>query len=337
MAQVERTGQKRAWRRIVTALVCLSLVIVAFLLSLRFGSVSLSLDEVLRGLFEQSESLERQIVWNLRLPRVLVGLMVGMALAMAGALLQGVMRNPLADPGIIGVSAGAACAAVVMMLVFPELVEWIPLAAFGGAFVAAVTIYALAYNRGVTPLRLILAGVAVNALLGSITSGFMTIFGERVQSVLPWLAGGLSGASWPQVEMIAPYFIVAVILSLFLAKQANVLLLGDEVAKLLGHHVERTRILLLLFSTLLAGIAVSVSGLIGFVGLVIPHIIRMMVGDDYRFLLPISGLAGAGLVALSDMVARTAFDPLELPVGILLSVLGAPFFLFLLNKEGRHG
>lgn len=182
-----------------------------------------------------------------------------------------------------------------------------------------------------------LAGVAINALLGALTNGVMVMYSDRVQAVLPWLSGGLNGRSWHHLEFMAPYAIIGLIASLFAIKPANLLLLGDDSAQLLGQRVELQRMLIILLSALLAGTAVSVAGLIGFVGLVVPHVIRLLIGEDYRFLLPLSIVGGGTLVVLADTVARSWFDPIELPVGILLAVIGAPFFLILLKKRGNFG
>ncbi len=275
-----------------------------------------------------------KIVMNLRVPRVLVGMLTGACLAAAGALLQGVIKNPLADPGIIGVSAGGGLAAIMAMIVFPQLSYLLPALAFLGALITSVVIYGLAWNKGASPLKIILAGVAINALLGALTNGLMVTYSDRVQAVLPWLAGGLSGRSWHHLQFMAPYAITGLALSILAIKPANLLLLGDDAAKLLGQKVEVQRLLLILLSSLLAGAAVSVAGLVGFVGLVVPHAIRLLAGEDYRFLLPLSIVGGAALVVLADTIARSWFDPIELPVGILLAGLGAPFFLFLLKKRG---
>jgi len=271
---------------------------------------------------------------NLRLPRVLIGMLVGACLAASGALLQGVMKNPLADPGIIGVSTGGGLAATIAMIVFPQFSYLLPPLAFLGAFITSMVIYMLAWDKGASPLKIILAGFAINALLGAVTNGFMVSYSDRVQAVLPWLAGGLSGRSWHHLEFMAPYAIIGLALSILAIKPANLLLLGDDSAKLLGQKVEVQRFLIISLSSLLAGAAVSVAGLIGFVGLVVPHAIRLLVGNDYRFLLPLSILGGGTLVVLADTIARSWFDPIELPVGILLAGLGAPFFLLLLKKRG---
>ncbi|WP_248930947.1 FecCD family ABC transporter permease [Paenibacillus hamazuiensis] len=326
--------QQRSFRRKLTVILTPIFLVSAFLYGLTYGSVPISLHDIWTVFTADGQPFQEKIIMNLRLPRVLVGLLTGACLAASGALLQGVMKNPLADPGIIGVSAGGGLAAVISMIVFPELSYLLPMMAFLGSFLTSIVIYSLAWDKGASPLKIILAGVAVNALLGAVTSGIMVIFSDRVQAVLPWLAGGLSGRSWHHLGFMAPYALVGLCLTAFAAKPSNLLLLGDDSAKLLGQNVELQRFLLILLSSLLAGAAVSAAGLVGFVGLVVPHAIRLLTGEDYRFLLPLSIPAGAALVVLADTIARSWFDPIELPVGILLAGLGAPFFLFLLKKRG---
>lgn len=318
-------------------LLCIAAPILLFAVTfygIAYGSVSLSLQEVWTVFTASGPPAHEKIVMNLRVPRVLVGMLIGACLAAAGALLQGVMKNPLADPGIIGVSAGGGLAAIMAMIVFPQFSYLLPALAFLGALITSVVIYGLAWDKGASPLKIILAGVAINALLGAVTNGLMVTYSDRVQAVLPWLAGGLSGRSWHHLQFMAPYAIAGLALSVLAIKPANLLLLGDDAAKLLGQKVEVQRLLLILLSSLLAGAAVSVAGLVGFVGLVVPHAIRLLAGEDYRFLLPLSIVGGAALVVLADTIARSWFDPIELPVGILLAGLGAPFFLFLLKKRG---
>ncbi|WP_369802594.1 FecCD family ABC transporter permease [Sporosarcina sp. P1] len=336
MATEEQTQKERhplATKRVITLVVSGSLLLIAAVLSLMIGPVSFSLQEIWDGIFVANDTMERRIVWELRFPRVLVGMIVGVSLAVAGAILQGVMRNPLADPGIIGVSSGAGLAATIIMIIYPAYIMFLPLAAFLGALTTAVVIYALSWRGGASPLRIILVGVAINAVIGACMSALMLLYSDRVQAVLPWLAGGIAGVGWVQFEMIIYYVLVAFVLAIFSVKHIRILRLGDEVAKLLGHNVERSRFFLIVLSTLLAGMAVSVSGLIGFVGLVVPHIMRSIVGGDYRFLLPASALGGGLLVVVADTIARTLFNPIELPVGILLSFLGGPFFLYLIQKR----
>jgi len=309
------------------------LLLAACIVSLMVGSVSFNLQDIWQGLTGEEDTLARRIVWDLRLPRMLIGLAVGMCLAVSGTILQGIMRNPLADPGIIGISSGAGLMAVLILIVFPAYTLFLPLAAFVGACATAVLIYMLSWRGGSSPVRIILVGVAINAIIGAVMGALMLLYSDRVQAVLPWLSGGIAGAGWHQVRMIIGYATVALILSIFMTRHLRILRLGDEVAKLLGNNVERSRFMLIILSTLLAGIAVSVSGLIGFVGLVVPHIMRRVVGGDDRILLPASALGGGLIVVIADTVARTVFNPIELPVGILLSFLGGPFFLYMIQKR----
>jgi iron complex transport system permease protein len=328
---------QRTRRRTIAWITLPILLLAVSVYGLAYGSVSIPLQEINQVLLHNDESTYRTILMDLRLPRVLVGLLVGACLAASGALLQGVMKNPLADPGIIGVSAGGGLAAVITMVMLPQLSYLLPVTAFLGAFLSAIVIYLLAWDRGASPVKIVLAGVAINALLSALTNGVMVMYSDRVQAVLPWLSGGLNGRSWHHLEFMAPYAIIGLIASLFAIKPANLLLLGDDSAQLLGQRVELQRMLIILLSALLAGTAVSVAGLIGFVGLVVPHVIRLLIGEDYRFLLPLSIVGGGTLVVLADTVARSWFDPIELPVGILLAVIGAPFFLILLKKRGNFG
>lgn len=324
---------QRSKRRKIVIITTLILLPIVCCYGLSYGSISIPLKEIWNVMTSSGDPTYQKIIIDLRFPRVMIGLLVGACLAASGALLQGVMRNPLADPSIIGVTAGGGLAAIFTMILVPYLSYLLPVTAFLGAFVAAVIIYLIAWDKGASPLKIILAGVAINALLGAIQSGIMVLYSERVQSVLPWLAGGLNGRSWYHLQFMLPYSIVGLIAALFAIKPVNLLLLGDDSAKLLGQNVELQRFLIIILAAFLAGTAVSVAGLIGFVGLVVPHAIRLLIGEDYRYLLPLSMLAGASLVVLADTIARSWFDPIELPVGILLACLGAPFFLFLLKKR----
>lgn len=312
----------------------IALVVVA-LASLMIGQVSFSVSEAISGIFVNDDSLARRIVWDIRLPRVLLGIIVGMCLGAAGAILQGVMQNPLADPGVIGVTSGAGVMAVLIMVIFPGFILLLPLGAFLGAFMASMLVYTLSWKGGTSPTRIILVGVAINAICGAATSMMMILYSDRVQSVLPWLAGGITGAGWAQFRMIIIYAGIALGICLYAIRHIRVMRLGDEMAKLLGHNVERSRLFLIILSTLLAGIAVSVAGLVGFVGLVVPHILRLIIGGDYRYLLPASALGGGLLVVFADTVARSVFNPIEVPVGILLAFLGGPYFLYLIHRKGN--
>lgn len=325
--------KKRRFRRVLISTLSPILLLFAIIHGLTYGPIDISLADIWSVLFQDGDSIHNKIIMDIRLPRVLIAVLVGSCLAASGAILQGVMKNPLADPGIIGVSAGAGLAAIVTMVLLPQFSYLLPAAAFIGAIITSLAIYFLAWEGGSSPVKIILAGVAINALLGAVMNGIMVVYSDRVQSVLPWLSGGLTGRGWYHLTFMAPYAIVSLGLSLFAIRPANLLLLGDDSAKLLGQKVEAQRFLLILLASLLAGVAVSVAGLVGFVGLVVPHMLRLLVGEDYTFLLPLSIVFGAILVVISDTIARSWFDPIELPVGILLASLGAPFFLILLKKR----
>ncbi|CAH1200528.1 putative siderophore transport system permease protein YfhA [Paenibacillus plantiphilus] len=327
--------EQRAKRRRLVLVITPLLLAASVLFGLTGGAVSIPLQEIWTILTTDTPSAQATIIMDLRLPRVLVGLLTGACLAAAGAILQGVMRNPLADPGIIGVSAGGGLAAVVTMVLLPQFSYLLPAAAFVGAFATSIIIYALSWDKGTSPVKIVLAGVAINALLGAVMNGIMVVYSDRIQAILPWLSGGLNGRSWHHLTFMTPYAIIGLALAMLAIKPANLLLLGDDSAKLLGQKVELQRLLLILLSSLLAGTAVSAAGLIGFVGLVVPHAVRLLIGDDYRYLLPVSITGGAALVIFADTIARSWFDPIELPVGILLACIGAPFFLYLLRKRSN--
>ena len=311
----------------------LALLALVMLVSMRFGSLKLTFAEIVGTLWNRPDGINGQIIFNIRLPRILLGALVGGSLAAAGTILQGVIRNPLASPGIIGVSAGGGLGGILVMLVLPQFGYLLVPAAFGGALVTAVLVYLLAWKRGVNPVRLILAGVAVSAMLGAFSSTILILNAEKAGGVLDFTIGSLSARSWPQIEQVAPYMAAGFAVALMLGQKLNILTLGDEVATGLGMRVERTRFLLLAVAALLAASAVSVAGLLGFVGLIAPHIVRIVIGSDNRFLIPASALFGGIMVVGCDTVGRMAMDPSELPVGVIMSLLGPPFFLWLLRRH----
>ncbi len=330
---VERFGISRtAWRLTILILFAFLAVLGSFL-SLTKGSSVITMEQIVELLLNPGTDPQSQIIWNIRMPRTIVGALVGINLSLSGAILQAIMRNPLADPHIIGISSGAGLAGVVIMILFPALEYLITPVAFVGAMLAAICIYILAWKNGIKPVRIILAGVAVSAFLSAGISGLMIFYSDRVHGALMWMVGGLAARSWPHVNIILPYAIIGLVLALASAAYLNILQLGDEMARGLGVNVEVTRIVMTAIAALLAASAVSVVGLLGFVGLVVPHAARLLIGSDYRFLLPAAALLGVAIVTLSDTFARVIFAPIELPVGIIMAFLGAPFFLFLLRRE----
>lgn len=277
------------------------------------------------------------VVNTLRLPRALAALLVGMGLAIAGTILQGLTRNPLAAPEIIGINSGASLMAVAFIVLLPQgSVAWLPMAAFLGGMGAAIAIYLLAWNSGSSPVRLILVGIGLTALTSALTSLMLT-FGEinAVSQALVWLTGSVYGRSWIHLRPLLPWLIIFIPLSLVLARDLDTLNLGDNLAQGLGSRVEWTRCVLLLCTVALAGASVATAGTIGFVGLMAPHLARQLVGPSHAGLLPVAALAGACIVELADLAGRLLFAPIELPCGVITAVIGAPYFLWLLYCN-RH-
>lgn len=319
--------------RVFVCILLLVMLIIAILISLRFGALKLSITEIISTLWHRPSGINYQIIFNIRLPRILLGAMVGGSFAVSGAVLQGVMRNPLASPGIIGVSAGGGLAGILVLLAFPALSSLLVPAAFCGAMTTAVLVYLMAWKRGVSPVRLILAGVAVSAMLGAFSSTVLLFNAERAGGVLDFAIGSLSARSWPQIEQVGIYMAGGFVIAFALGNKLNILALGDEVATGLGLKVEWIRFSLIAVAALLAASAVSVAGLLGFVGLIAPHIVRMVVGPDNRFLLPASALFGGFMVVICDCIGRMVMEPSELPVGIIMALMGPPFFLWLLRRH----
>ncbi|MBT2218647.1 iron ABC transporter permease [Virgibacillus dakarensis] len=332
MSEAKALRDKKGWKTFVL-LAFAALAAASILFSIQFGSVHIPFRDLWGPLLGHSGGEYDNIIWNIRVPRTFVAVLAGVNLAVAGVLLQGIMKNPLADPYIIGVSSGAGLAGMVVLILFPHLPHLLTPVAFIGATIVAFAVYALAWERGIAPTRIILAGVAVSAFLGSGISALMVFYSDRVQGTIDFMVGGLSARSWPQVEVILPYSILGIFLAMCGMQKMNLLLLGDLTAKSLGTRVEWTRFAMTAVATLLAASAVSVVGLLGFVGLIVPHTARLMVGNDYRVLLPASVFLGAFVLTAADTVGRIAFAPLEIPVGVIMGALGAPFFLYLLRRK----
>lgn len=278
------------------------------------------------------------VIWTLRLPRVMTAFLVGMALAIAGTLLQGLTRNPLAAPEVVGVQAGAGLAAVSVLVWVPAVPVWVlPGAAFAGAWLTALLVYLLAWNHGSAPIRLILVGVGVGAIASAFTS-LMITFGNiyDVSQALVWLAGSVYGRTWEHVQALLPWLVVFIPLAFFSARELNSLNLGDDVARGLGSSVEWQRGWLLFISVALAGASVATAGTIGFVGLMAPHLARQLVGASHEGLMPTAALVGGLIVALADLLGRSLFAPIELPCGVITAAVGAPYFLYLLYRDRNH-
>ena len=312
-------------------------LLLSVLLSLALGASDIPLAEAARLLLHPDDSTDSLVIHTLRLPRTLVAALAGAALAVSGLLLQGVTRNPLADPGILGVEAGGALAILIMVVFFPAAPAalFVP-AAFLGGVLAALAAYVAARTASVTPLRLALAGVAVASLTGAATRAVQLLFEERAQGALFALSGSLAGRTWEQLAQIAPWLGGGLLLSLLAAPRVNVLTLGEDVARSLGARTERDRVIVTGLGVLLAAGSVSVSGPIGFVGLIVPHAARALIGPDHRLSLPLAALLGAGFLTLADTAARLIDRPAETPVGILVAAVGAPVFVLIARRVGRR-
>ena len=281
------------------------------------------------------------IIFQIRLPRVVTAAVVGSALAAAGTLFQGLLRNPMADPYIIGTSGGAALGATVA-LILPWQVVWlgftpVPILAFVGAMGAVLLVYRIARVGPRTPITtLLLAGFALSSLLAAVMSLLMLAGTRTLQRVVLWTMGGVVTSGWSQILVVTPLVLVGIVLAFLLTPDLNAFLLGEEQAAHLGVNVERRKLALLMVGSLLTAAAVSVSGLVGFIGLVVPHVSRLLFGSDHRFLLPASALVGSIFLVLADLLARMLMSPAEIPVGIITALVGAPFFIYLLRHSKRE-
>lgn len=325
----------RGWLVFLAAVAC---TIYISLLALSFGSSSVSLLDFFRALLEGDTSNPAyRIIYFSRLPRVLGALLAGSALAVAGTIMQAVLQNPLASPNIIGINNGAGFFVLATAVLFPGRPALLPLSAFLGALATALVIFTLAMGRGSTKLSLILTGIAMSSILGAGMNVIMLLFPDAYIGASTFLIGGLGSVTMDSLQFAVTYIICGLVLAFLLRREMNIISLGSNAAKALGMAVAVTRFLLIATAAVLTGAAVSFAGLIGFVGLIVPHALRFLVGSDHRMLVPASIFAGAGFVTLCDFISRIVFSPYEVPVGILLSLSGGPFFIYLVIRSRRTG
>lgn len=342
---------ERKKKQVISILILIVLLLGIIIIALHLGTIKVpvlgGLQSIWQGLgipvtvTNPLEPEQEAVLWYIRMPRILIGLMVGASLALAGAVMQGIFSNPLADPGIMGVSAGASLGAVIAISLGLTSMGmfYMPMFAFVGAFMA-VSITILLTMRGgrVETATLLLAGVAINMLLGAFTSGILTLMNEyRLREFLFWMVGGLDFRRWEHVFLAIGPFLIGTTILITLGRQLNVLVLGDTEAKALGVPVMLYRLIFLFLASFITATAVCVSGAIGFVGLIIPHIVRILVGPDHRVLLPVSALAGALFLIFCDTLGRVLAAPSEIRVGIMTALLGAPYFLYLLRRVRQKG
>lgn len=335
----------------------LSLTLALFLaaaFSLGLGAVNIPVKEVLvilakkAGFFsEYTVSIQHEGVMNIvRLPRVLLGILVGAALGISGAAVQGIFRNPLAEPGLIGISAGASLMAVIVIVLemvlfagLSNLLGYYLLAfgAFAGAGIAAMVVYQISRTDGKSNVAtMLLAGIAINALAGALT-GLITYMADdqQLRNITFWMLGSLAGATWETVIAILPFVLLPVLILPYMGKALNAFALGETQANQIGLRVNRIKRNVVILSTLAVGASVAVSGIIGFVGLLVPHTIRLLIGVDNKYVLPASALMGALMLTLADMLCRTIIAPIELPIGVITALLGTPLFLYILIKDKK--
>lgn len=319
--------------RILIALV--GLLLILSVVSIGVGALSISPLSILAVLAGGGEQAETTVVLNFRLPRLLLAGMAGMALALSGAILQSVIRNPLASPDIIGINSGASMMAVLFLALFNETlsIKWMPLFAFGGAVAVAFTIYGAAWKKGVSPMRMILIGFGITALLEAIKTLFL-IFGPiwRTSQAQVWMTGTVYGASWSEVAGFLPWLALFIPILFLMTGPLNIQVLGDELPVGLGGRIQLQRFILIAVSASLAGSAIAFVGGVGFIGLMAPHISRRLVGGSHGPLLVCSALVGAVMLITADLIGRTLLPPRDIPAGVFTSVIGAPFFLYLLIK-----
>lgn len=326
-------------KKIKIALSFLISIIILFLLTIysaKTGSVQLTYDELVKGLFVEFDE-KVAIVYDLRFPRIAIAIVAGFALAISGVLLQAVMKNPLTDPGIIGISSASSLLSVLTLLLFPSLYYITPFISVIGGVLAYILIYFLAWDKGTNPIRLILVGVALNMIFLGILEIINPLSSGNLTNVQAIVQGNISQKTWADVKIMIFYALPAIIISLFTFKICNLLLLEDKRAKALGVNVDRDRFIVALIAIALASITTSVSGVIGFLGLIVPHIARIIIGGNHKALIPFSGILGAIMLLLSDTIGRTIVYPLEISPAVIMTIIGGPFFILLLKMGGRYG
>lgn len=327
-------------------------LILAIMITSNIGSASISTYDVFRIISSKIPYIGRTIdigditlgqhtiIWNVRLPRVILGALVGASLAISGASFQGLLKNPMADPFILGISSGAALGASIAIITKVTFsffgFSFVSITAFIGALLAVFTVYNIGRIKNKVPVTtLLLAGVAVGQFLTAIMSFLMVIYNKDMTKIIYWTLGSLAGKGWTPITTLGVPLTITMIILTFFAKDLNVMLTGEESAKSLGINVERTKIYILILGTFLTSLSVSVSGIIGFVGLIIPHIVRLITGPDHRILLPASAFAGGTFMIIADTISRTAISPMEVPVGIITALFGGPFFIYLLRLKKK--
>lgn len=334
--RMDQSRKKKKTARAAHSFIILGVLLAALVFaSINIGSLQVSFGELIRGLFvERIENVAA--IYDLRFPRIVISLFAGAAVAVAGVLFQAVLKNPLADPGIIGISSGASFMAVLVTAFLPALYFFTPLFAFGGGVLAFFLVYSLSWKGGLSPLRIILTGVAVSAMFSGLSDALNSMTGGSSSGVASIVEGNITQKTWEDVQTLLPYVIVGLVLAVLFSKMCNLMTLEDKTARGLGVNVNLMRILISLVAVLLASISTAVAGAVSFLGLIVPHMGRILVGSDHRALVPFSMLAGAFTFLLADTIGRTVAAPYEVSASIIMSVIGGPFFIILLRRSKKY-
>ena len=321
-------------KKILSFVIILILLAVLFVVAVNSGSVKVSYGELLKGIFiEHNDNVN--IILDLRFPRILIAMLSGAALAVSGVLFQAVLKNPLADPGIIGISSGAGFVSAIIIAFFPTWFLFTPIFSFLGGMVACVLVYSLSYKNGFSPLRIILVGIAINAVFSGLSSGFGSMSSQNYQSASELINANISMKTWNDVKLLGVYVVIGLVLAFVISGKCNLLTLEDKTVRGLGVNVNGLRVVISIVAVLLASITTAVAGAISFVGLIVPHMGRLLVGSEHKLLVPFSALLGAFVMLLADTVGRLIVYPYEISPAIIMSVVGGPFFIFLLKRSDK--
>lgn len=331
--------EKRKKRKRVRAVLSFGIMILClvglFFAAINIGSLKVSFPDLMRGLFVERIE-EVAVIYDLRFPRIIISMLAGAAIAVSGVLFQAVLKNPLADPGIIGISSGASFAAVLITAFAPQLYFFTPLVAFLGGVVAFFLVYFLSWKGGLSPLRIILTGVAVDAFFTGLSSAFNSMSGGNMSGVASIVEANITQKTWDDVTTMVPYVVAGLFLACLFIRECNLMSLEDKTVRSLGMNVNATRIVISLIAVLLASISTAIAGAVSFLGLIVPHIGRILVGSDHRALIPFSALAGACFFLLADTIGRTIAAPYEISAAVIMSVVGGPFFIILLRRSRKY-
>lgn len=331
----EKRKKRKRIRAVLSFGIMILCLVVLFFAAINIGSLKVSFSELMRGLFVERIE-EVAVIYDLRFPRIIISMLAGAAIAVSGVLFQAVLKNPLADPGIIGISSGASFAAVLITAFAPQLYFFTPLVAFLGGVIAFFLVYFLSWKGGLSPLRIILTGVAVDAFFTGLSSAFNSMSGGNMSGVASIVEANITQKTWDDVTTMVPYVVAGLFLACLFIRECNLMSLEDKTVRSLGMNVNTTRIVISLIAVLLASISTAIAGAVSFLGLIVPHIGRILVGSDHRVLIPFSALAGACFFLLADTIGRTIAAPYEISAAVIMSVVGGPFFIILLRRSRKY-